>query len=170
MLTEHVGHPPGPPNLYPNGTPILIPQPPARLRLPATLARAIKVAFIGYYGGVCQGCGYKFSKELTPQQLGASGSALELDHRVPLTRNGDNSVENLWLLCIPCHDGKTNRTGANGLPVNMTEDEWIGWGKPQNWDRKNYLQSQRRAKQAQFQAQSQGQGHAPAQTNGVHAK
>ena len=35
-------------------------------------------------------------------------SNLELDHRDPLHRGGTNDLENLWLLCRPCHQAKTS--------------------------------------------------------------
>lgn len=35
-------------------------------------------------------------------------SALELDHKTPLSQGGSNNLDNLWLLCVPCHKRKTS--------------------------------------------------------------
>ena len=45
-------------------------------------------------GGVCIECG--------------SSSELQLEHEKPLWMGGDNSVENLRLMCTACHRPKTN--------------------------------------------------------------
>ena len=65
--------------------------------------------------------------------------AFELDHKVPLARGGSNAVANLQVLCLPCHDGKTNANGQTGLRPNMTDAEWRRIGKPQDWTRKREL-------------------------------
>lgn len=47
------------------------------------------------------------------QTCGASAKSddarLEVDHRIPLSRGGDNSDENLWTLCFACNRGKGAR-------------------------------------------------------------
>ena len=120
-------------------------------RLEPSLARAIKMALVNYYDRTCQGCGYHFVGS-TPERPADDGVGLEMDHRIPLSRGGDNSVENLWILCLPCHDGKTNRNGEDGLPVNMTEAEWLAAGRPQEWTRKNQRLARRRGQLVQLQA------------------
>ncbi len=52
----------------------------------------------------------------------------ELDHRVALQFGGDNSTDNLWTLCRPCHASKSAREAASQLPdlealaVDVTPD------------------------------------------------
>lgn len=45
------------------------------------------------YGSFCAKCG--------------SPKKLTLDHIIPLNAGGSNKLENLQLLCLPCHDQKT---------------------------------------------------------------
>lgn len=41
----------------------------------------------------------------TCQMCGESGR--EVDHRVPVSRGGEHTEENMWVLCTPCHSEKT---------------------------------------------------------------
>ena len=61
-------------------------------RLEPSLARAIKMALVNYYDRTCQGCGYHFVGS-TPERPADDGVGLEMDHRIPLSRGGDNGVE-----------------------------------------------------------------------------
>ena len=45
----------------------------------------------------CQSCGVQ----------DYTGRTLHADHVVPLSRGGENSIENLSTLCVPCHKAKT---------------------------------------------------------------
>ncbi|HEE9631295.1 TPA: HNH endonuclease [Escherichia coli] len=44
----------------------------------------------------------------------------QLDHRRALTFGGSNDDENLWTLCTTCHDGKSRREAATGLPDELS--------------------------------------------------
>jgi len=47
----------------------------------------------------CQICG----------QNAANGAMLEIDHKIPVSRGGNNKPENLWTLCFECNRGKRDR-------------------------------------------------------------
>lgn len=49
--------------------------------------------------GQCQACGW----QLRP------GTRWEVDHVVPLALGGRDLIENLQVLCLPCHGTKTSR-------------------------------------------------------------
>ena len=108
-------------------------------RMPVGKTHAIKARLIRESGKRCQGCGYQFPHHLNEHQLARDKGAFELDHKVPLARGGTGDVSNLWVLCLPCHDGKTNSAGEIGFPRNMNVDEWRSAGSPQNWERKRKL-------------------------------
>jgi 5-methylcytosine-specific restriction protein A len=63
------------------------------------------------------------------QQCRAQGFTIpgeEVDHRVPLYKGGEETDENRWLLCPPCHATKTKADmgytlkgcDASGVPVD----------------------------------------------------
>ncbi len=85
------------------------------------------------------GCNYQFPKRLHPHMLARDQGALELDHKTPLERGGNNVLSNLQVLCLLCHDGKTNEAGSHGLRHNMTDAEWRAAKMPQDWTRKRRL-------------------------------
>ena len=87
----------------------------------------------------CAGCGFRFPGNLHPHQLARQDGAFEIDHRIPLARGGTNEHQKLQILCLPCHDGKTNTDGKSGPIVNMMDREWRQVGRPQNWERKKAL-------------------------------
>ena len=68
---------------------------------------------------------------------------MELDHKTPLERGGTNDLQNLQVLCLPCHDGKTNYGGKTGRIQNMMDAEWRASGRPRDWTRKNRLIKER---------------------------
>ena len=49
------------------------------------------------YDYVCKACGHK-----------KVGDALQVDHIVPLSKGGTDTLKNLQVLCIPCHSKKTS--------------------------------------------------------------
>ena len=49
--------------------------------------------------GTCQMCGRTVSKD---------GIKLHVDHRTPKSLGGDNSEDNLWVICSVCNEGKNN--------------------------------------------------------------
>ena len=48
----------------------------------------------------CQMCG----------KTSDDGVKLQVDHMTPLTLGGDNSEDNLWVLCSVCNSGKSMQT------------------------------------------------------------
>lgn len=111
-------------------------------RMPLSESRRRKVRLIRASGKRCQGCEYPFKGH--PEQLARVDGSIELDHKVPLVRGGTDAEPNLQVLCLPCHDGKTNQDGRWGLRRNMTDAEWRAAGRPQDWERKRRLMSPRR--------------------------
>lgn len=63
-----------------------------------------------------------------------------------MARGGTNAVRNLQILCLPCHDGKTNEDGSSGPIRNMTDEEWRRIGCPQDWARKRRLLDERKGR------------------------
>ena len=100
-------------------------------RLPMGKTHMMKARLIKQSGKRCQGCGWQAPKNVHEQALARQEGTFELDHKVPLSRGGNNDISNLWVLCLPCHDGKT--AGSK----NMTAEEWIAAGRPKDWSRKN---------------------------------
>lgn len=39
---------------------------------------------------------------------------LEIDHIIPFAKGGLNELDNMWLLCVECHDKKDNKLGEEG--------------------------------------------------------
>ena len=111
-------------------------------RLPIGVTHLVKANLIRKAGQKCEGCGYRFTGH--PHQLARDEGAIELDHKVPLDRGGTNARQNLQVLCLPCHDGKTSIEGQTGKIRNMTDAEWRASGSPQDWIRKNQLIRARR--------------------------
>ena len=112
-------------------------------RMALGLSHQVKVKLIRLSGKKCMGCGYHFAKNLHPQLLARQKGAFELDHKIPLERCGTDELANLQVLCLPCHDGKTNENGRDGNPRNMTDHEWRSAGCPQDWGRKSRLKFRR---------------------------
>ena len=113
-------------------------------RLPTAETHRIKARLIQQSGNKCNGCGYQFPKDLHRHQLARKDGSFELDHKVPLCRGGTNEWQNLQVLCIPCHDGKTNFKGKSGPIRNMTDYEWRAAGKPQDWSKKKQIMRRRK--------------------------
>jgi hypothetical protein len=61
-------------------------------------------------GRFCENCRTK-PGDLPP------GQKLELDHRIPLARGGDNHWFNLALLCTDCNKGKGDRSKPPAVPL-----------------------------------------------------
>ena len=99
----------------------------------------LKAQMIKRARNTCSGCGYQFSLDRNCHELAKENGGFELDHKVPIARGGTDSRSNLQILCLPCHDGKTNYNGQKGLKRNMTDGEWRKAGKPQDWIRKREL-------------------------------
>jgi 5-methylcytosine-specific restriction protein A len=43
---------------------------------------------------------------------GCDGHGVEADHILSVSEGGDNSLENLRAICVPCHRSRTGRQGA----------------------------------------------------------
>ena len=48
----------------------------------------------------------------------------QLDHRIPLFKGGEDKEENLQVLCIQCHDTKTNEDLGRTEKVHIGVDGW----------------------------------------------
>ena len=103
-------------------------------RLPTERTHMLKARLIRESGNKCNGCGFRFLGH--PHQLSREEGAVELDHKIPLSKGGSNALFNLQVLCLPCHDGKSEN--------NLTDEEWLRIGRPQNWTRKNAILGRRR--------------------------
>ena len=99
--------------------------------------RMMKAAIIEKTGKKCQGCGHPFTGH--QHKLARQNGAMELDHKIPKARGGADEISNFQVLCLPCHDGKTNENGRTGKIRNMTDLEWRAAGRPQDWIRKRRL-------------------------------
>jgi len=66
------------------------------LAAPGRLSLGIDQRLFAEQGGACAHCG-------------VVGAKLELDHKIPLSRGGANSDENVQLLCRRCNASKGNR-------------------------------------------------------------
>ena len=104
---------------------------PTSRRLPVGMSHVIKARLIRQAKNQCQGCDYQFPFNLHPHQLARQSGVFELDHKVPISRGGSNQESNLQVLCLPCHDGKSDS--------NLTDAEWRAKGKPKDWTRKRGL-------------------------------
>lgn len=50
-----------------------------------------------------------------------------LDHRVPLYKGGEDIEDNLQLLCVPCHDKKTQTDMGNSERVAFSKEGRVVW-------------------------------------------
>ena len=59
------------------------------------IPKAIKAEVLRRSGGMCEapGCG---------------NVGRDMEHRIPVALGGENTAENLWLACVPCHRAKTS--------------------------------------------------------------
>ena len=64
-------------------------------RSPRSIPQDVKIAVAVRDGGLCQHCG-------------TSSGPMQYDHVVPYSMGGDNSVENIQLLCRRCNAAKSN--------------------------------------------------------------
>jgi 5-methylcytosine-specific restriction protein A len=55
--------------------------------------------------GRCQRCGWA----LTP------GTRWEVDHVIPIALGGRDAIDNMQVLCSPCHGGKTHRQDVQAI-------------------------------------------------------
>ena len=109
-------------------------------RLPMGQTHMTKAHLIQQSGKYCQGCGWQAPKNIHEHTLARQDGTFELDHKLPKKRGGTNDLSNLWVLCLPCHDGKT--AGSK----NMTAEEWIAAGRPKDWSRKNLNMQKRQSR------------------------
>lgn len=58
----------------------------------------------------CQYCGKK-----------APGVVLEIDHKIPVSKGGDNSMGNLVTSCFDCNRGKSDKHLIENRPINEFE-------------------------------------------------
>jgi 5-methylcytosine-specific restriction endonuclease McrA len=64
-----------------------------------SLPTGYRQAVLNFYGAQCAKCG--------------SADRLEMDHVVPLTLGGSNTLSNIQVLCKPCNASKKNRSCAD---------------------------------------------------------
>jgi hypothetical protein len=65
-------------------------------RSPRSIPQDVKIAVAVRDEGLCQHCG-------------TSAGPMQYDHVIPYSMGGDNSVENIQLLCQRCNRAKSNR-------------------------------------------------------------
>ena len=99
-------------------------------RLSSRSATLTKRRLLRQSGFRCKGCGARPWERDGMVDGAHLTDYFTLDHRVPLARGGTNSEKNLWVLCHPCHDGKTNIPHRD---ANLTDEQWRERGMPQLW-------------------------------------
>ena len=72
-----------------------------RRKIPKTLRQAV----IARDGDICTYCGIKIHP-----------SAIHLDHRLPVSKGGGHTLDNLCVTCQPCNNAKGNRVIMELLP------------------------------------------------------
>lgn len=81
--------------------------------------------------GLCQEC----------KRKGRVRAGNQVDHRIALTNDGSNDDDNLELLCVDCHDAKTNTDLGHKPRVTIGLNGWPT-DEPRNrspvWKRKGY--------------------------------
>jgi 5-methylcytosine-specific restriction protein A len=58
------------------------------------------------------------------QGQGCDGRGVEADHIVSVAEGGDNSLENLRAICVPCHRRRTGQQGAREANARRRRKEW----------------------------------------------
>lgn len=86
-----------------------------RLRGRALQARRLRVWSADPH---CKGCG-KLTDYLT--------DSFQLDHKVPLYKDGEDTDENTQVLCPPCHDKKTMRDMGYKERVEFDKEGRVKW-------------------------------------------
>jgi 5-methylcytosine-specific restriction endonuclease McrA len=88
-----------------------------RMRRGARLREAVKVgdvtgrqwsAILLFYGHACARC-----------RVAASVRPLSVDHFIPLSKGGTHSADNVWPLCLPCNQRKSNRLPNETHPPHV---------------------------------------------------
>ena len=83
-----------------------------RPKAPRLTARELRARLILADGMMCQGCGWIPHHE----------EYLEVDHRVPKSREGPDSLRNRVLLCSPCNGAKGNKLTLAELRLRRIEE------------------------------------------------
>ena len=96
--------------------------------LPKMVAYRLKCRLIKKSGKQCQGCSRQYPEHVHTL---AESDQLQLDHKTPWRRGGDDSLDNFQVLCAPCREGKRNEKGTAGPIRHMTDREWRAAGRPQ---------------------------------------
>ena len=84
-----------------------------RQRAPRYTARELRAALVLQDGRKCQGCGWVPHHE----------EYLEVDHRVPKSREGRDDLRNRVLLCGPCNGAKGNKLTLAELRLRRVEED-----------------------------------------------
>ena len=96
--------------------------------LPKMVAYRMKFRLIKKSSKRCQGCSREYHEHVHTL---TEGDQLQLDHKVPWRRGGNDSPGNFQILCHPCREGKRNERGTAGPIRHMTDIEWRAAGMPQ---------------------------------------
>ena len=91
-------------------------------KAPRLTARELRARLIMADGVKCQGCGWVPHNE----------EYLEVDHRVPKSREGRDDIRNRVLLCSPCNGAKGNKMTLAELRQRRIEDDRMvdkSWNK-----------------------------------------
>jgi 5-methylcytosine-specific restriction protein A len=86
-----------------------------RLRGRALQARRLRVWSLDPH---CQKCG---------KLVDYLGDSFQLDHKVPLYKDGEDTDENCQVLCLPCHDRKTMQDMGYRERVEFDKEGRVKW-------------------------------------------
>jgi hypothetical protein len=94
----------------------------------ANISMAIKDQVIARAGGCCEFC---------LAQLRFSPNSFHIEHHIPISRGGANTVENLTLACPQCNLHKATKTEAidpvSGQVVSLFNPRQMNWSDHFTW-------------------------------------
>ena len=73
---------------------------------------------LGRAGRCCERCGVRLTMARHPRGRGRLGEPCELHHIVPLAKAGAHTLENVELLCKPCHAFRHSELRDKEMPAD----------------------------------------------------